>query len=96
MEYNRAFASLPAALPTKWPAGDRHAMHLYALLLDLDRLKVDRDAIAHALHLEGIGNGVHYRGVHLQPLYRNQYGYRPEIVPARDAHLGADDFDPIV
>jgi dTDP-4-amino-4,6-dideoxygalactose transaminase len=88
---------LPATLPTESPAGDRHAMHLDALLFDLDPLKVDRDAIAHALHLGGIGTGVHYRGVHLQPLYRNQYGYLPaRDVPARDAHLGADDFDPIV
>ena len=34
-----------------------------------------------ALHLEGIGTGVHYRGVHLQPLYRDRYGCRPEMFP---------------
>jgi dTDP-4-amino-4,6-dideoxygalactose transaminase len=79
--YNEAFASLPVTVPAGWPDGDRHAMHLYTLLLDLDRLKVDRDAIAHALHLEGIGTGVHYRGVHLQPLFRDRYGYRPDMFP---------------
>jgi dTDP-4-amino-4,6-dideoxygalactose transaminase len=79
--YNQAFASLPVTVPAGWPAGDRHAMHLYTLSLQLERLTVDRDAIAHALHLEGIGTGVHYRGVHLQPLYRDRYGYRPETFP---------------
>lgn len=79
--YNEAFAALPATLPAGWPAGDRHALHLYTMFLDLNHLSVDRDTVAHALHLEGIGTGVHYRGVHLQPLYRDRYGYMPEMFP---------------
>lgn len=69
--YTSALAALPVATPARWPSTDRHALHLYTLMLDLERLREDRDAIAHALHLEGIGTGVHYRAVHLQPLYRD-------------------------
>jgi dTDP-4-amino-4,6-dideoxygalactose transaminase len=29
-----------------------------------------------------IGVGVHYRAVHLHPLYRERLGYRPEQLPA--------------
>jgi dTDP-4-amino-4,6-dideoxygalactose transaminase len=79
--YDQAFAALPVTLPAEWPANDRHALHLYTLFLDLGRLSADRDTVAHALHLEGIGTGVHYRGVHLQPLYRDRFGYRPEMFP---------------
>ena len=79
--YAAAFAGLPVGTPAAWPSADRHALHLYTLLLDLDRLRTDRDTIAHALHLEGIGTGVHYRGVHLQPLYRDRDGSRPKDFP---------------
>jgi dTDP-4-amino-4,6-dideoxygalactose transaminase len=80
--YDAAFADVPATTPSGWPAGDRHARHLYTLGLELDRLRVDRDDVAHALHLEGIGTGVHYRGVHLQPAYRARLGVRPGDFPA--------------
>ena len=79
--YNEAFATLPVTTPAGWPAADRHALHLYTLMLDLDRLSANRDTIAHALHLEGVGTGVHYRGLHLQPLYRDRYNLRPEMFP---------------
>jgi dTDP-4-amino-4,6-dideoxygalactose transaminase len=80
-DYDAAFAQLPLDLPAAVASGDRHARHLYTVMLDLDRLTVGRDAVAHALHLERIGIGVHYRGVHLHPYYRDRFGYVPSDFP---------------
>jgi dTDP-4-amino-4,6-dideoxygalactose transaminase len=80
-EYDAAFADLPLQLPAPVRPEDRHARHLYTVMLDLDQLTAGRDAIAHALHLERIGIGVHYRGVHLHPYYRDRFGYTPEDFP---------------
>jgi len=79
--YDEALAGLPLQRPAPVPLGDRHALHLYTVLLDLDALAVDRDAIAIALHEAQIGTGVHYRGVHLQPMYRERLGYDASDFP---------------
>jgi dTDP-4-amino-4,6-dideoxygalactose transaminase len=42
---------------------------------------LDRDRLIHALSERNIGTGVHYRGVHLHPYYRDRYGLRPEQFP---------------
>lgn len=34
-----------------------------------------------ALNVKRIGTGVHYRGVHLHPYYRDKYGIRPGDLP---------------
>jgi dTDP-4-amino-4,6-dideoxygalactose transaminase len=79
--YDSALAGLPLRRPAPVPLGDRHALHLYTVLLDLGALTVDRDAIAIALHETRIGTSVHYRGVHLQPLYRERLGYDASDFP---------------
>ncbi|MCA9729711.1 MAG: DegT/DnrJ/EryC1/StrS family aminotransferase [Candidatus Eisenbacteria bacterium] len=79
--YRDAFADLPVQLPAPVRHGDRHAYHLFILLLDLDRLKWTRDQVQHALHQENIGTGIHYRAVHLHPYYRRSLGVRPESFP---------------
>jgi dTDP-4-amino-4,6-dideoxygalactose transaminase len=42
---------------------------------------IDRDALMAALAANGVGSGVHYRGVHLHPYYRDRYGLAPEDFP---------------
>ncbi len=79
--YLEAFADLPVTLPAPVRDGDRHAYHLFTLVLDLDRLRFTRDQVLDALQKENIGTGVHYRGVHLHPYYRETWGYRPEQLP---------------
>lgn len=62
-------------------AETRHAHHLFAVTLRLEMLRIDRDQFAFALKKENIGTGVHYRGLHLQPFYREKYGLRPQELP---------------
>jgi dTDP-4-amino-4,6-dideoxygalactose transaminase len=79
--YDEAFAGLPVDLPLPAPAGMRHARHLYTLMIDAERTGLTRDRFMQSLHERGIGTGVHYVAVHLQPYYRRTFGYRPESLP---------------
>jgi dTDP-4-amino-4,6-dideoxygalactose transaminase len=73
--YDEAFADLPVFVPAPQEPGTRHARHLYTLMLDLDRLSIDRDAFQAELHRRRIGTGIHYRALHLHAYYRDTYGY---------------------
>lgn len=67
--YDRALVGLPLFTPPR-PANERHALHLYTIFLDLERLTVGRDQIASAIQAEGIGIGIHYRALHQHPYYQ--------------------------
>jgi dTDP-4-amino-4,6-dideoxygalactose transaminase len=47
----------------------------------LDRLSIDRDGFMEALRQEGIGTGIHFRSLHIQPFYREAYGYTRGDLP---------------
>jgi dTDP-4-amino-4,6-dideoxygalactose transaminase len=79
--YAEAFADLPLRIPPEPPAGDRHARHLFLILLELERLNRTRDDVLQALHAEGIGTGVHYRPLHLHRCYQERLGVRPGEFP---------------
>jgi dTDP-4-amino-4,6-dideoxygalactose transaminase len=79
--YNQAFADLPVGVPAPDSLDFRHARHLYTLMVDKARAGVTRDEFMDRLHLQNIGTGVHYIGVHLHPYYRETYGYRPQDFP---------------
>ena len=79
--YDEAFADLPVFVPAPQEPGTRHARHLYTLMLDLDRLSIDRDAFQAELHRRRIGTGIHYRALHLHAYYRDTYGYSRGDLP---------------
>lgn len=80
--YDEAFTDLPCRCPAPAAPDTRHARHLYTLLVDPLECGIDRDALMLRLHEKGIGTGVHYRALHVQPLYRARLGHRPEDFPA--------------
>jgi len=74
--YNKAFANESfLTLPAPIDKDVRHAMHLYAILVDIKKLKVKRNVFVDKLIKENIGSGVHFFPIHLQPYYRKTYGY---------------------
>ena len=81
--YDEAFRALPVRRqPRPDPrTGDRHALHLYALILDAPRWRVTRDRVVEALLAENVGAAIHYRAVHVHPFYRDKYGHPPEEFP---------------
>lgn len=53
-----------------------HALHLYIVLLNVEKLKLNRNQIADELSKFGIQTSVHYAPVHLFTHYRQTYGYK--------------------
>lgn len=79
--YNKEFLDCKEIIiPVK--RGDiRHARHLYPIVLDIDRLKVDRNSFMDALKAENIGSGIHFRGIQYLSYYKNRLGFKPEDFP---------------
>lgn len=81
--YDAAFSDLPGIRRQPRPANemDRHALHLYVLILDPDHYLVGRNQVVAALIAEGIGAAIHYRALHTHQYYRERFGYKPDDFP---------------
>jgi dTDP-4-amino-4,6-dideoxygalactose transaminase len=82
--YDAMLGDLPLQTPLPAAAGTRHARHLYQVLLDPDA-GITRGELIDALSAQQIGAGVHYRGVHLHPFYRDTYDLSPDRFPVATA-----------
>jgi len=82
--YNEGLSEIPGVeIPALEPLGpgDRHAWHLYPILVDIDRLTLDRNGFIDALQARNIGSGIHYTALHLQGYYRERFGFRRGDLP---------------
>jgi dTDP-4-amino-4,6-dideoxygalactose transaminase len=82
--YDELLGDLPLATPAPPEEHTRHARHLYQVLLDPE-VPLTRDELLDGLTARGIGTGVHYRGVHLHPYYRDRYHLASEQFPVATA-----------
>jgi len=80
-QYNRAFADLPLQVPYIARPDDVHAWHLYVIQLELESLTISRDRFIELMSEAGIGTSVHFIPLHIQPYWRDRYGFRPEDFP---------------
>lgn len=71
---------LPQAQPNRI-----HSWHLFAIRLQLERLKLDRAQFITELQQRGIGTSVHWLPLHMHPYYRDTYGYAPQDLPVARA-----------
>jgi dTDP-4-amino-4,6-dideoxygalactose transaminase len=78
--YDKELAGLPLTTPAPPTDRMRHARHLYQVLVD-PSAEISRDDVLNGLHAHNVGAGVHYRGVHLHPYYRDKYGLEPGAFP---------------
>lgn len=79
--YNEHFSKEEALeIPVKRPYVE-HAWHLYALRLNTDVLRIDRNEFIDELAKRNIGTSVHFIPVHIHPYYRKKYGYKPDDFP---------------
>ncbi len=64
----------PCLLPHPGHAGDEvgHSWNMFASLLPLDRLRIDRQQFRAVLEARGIGTGVSYEAAHLTTLFRRR------------------------
>jgi UDP-4-amino-4,6-dideoxy-N-acetyl-beta-L-altrosamine transaminase len=64
------------------------ALHLYAVLIAFDQLRITRQQLMARLRERGIGTQVHYIPVHRQPYYRDRYG--DTALPGADAYYSRE------
>jgi dTDP-4-amino-4,6-dideoxygalactose transaminase len=84
--YDEAFANLPGLIrPQRVAYPIRHAWHLYAPLVDADRLRIGRDQFMEELKVRNIGSGLHYTAAHEFSYYADRFGWKPEDYP--EAHF---------
>jgi dTDP-4-amino-4,6-dideoxygalactose transaminase len=73
-QYNKAFESMDAIdLPEVKPYV-RHAWNLFPILINADRLTIDRARFIEELHRRNVGSNVHFIPIHLHPFYRDLFG----------------------
>lgn len=85
--YNDAFGQIPALEIPAAPPDRASSWHLYILRLNLERLKIDRNAFVNELRSRGIGTSVHFIPLNLHPFYQKAYGYRPGDCPVAEAEF---------
>jgi dTDP-4-amino-4,6-dideoxygalactose transaminase len=78
--YDRHLEAVPVVPPARVPPGMIHARHIYNVRVPVDRMEVQRK-----LSAAGIGSGIHYKPVHLEPYYREKYGHKGGELPFAEA-----------
>jgi dTDP-4-amino-4,6-dideoxygalactose transaminase len=79
--YHQSFAGSEFVKPLKVKPGYQSAHHLYVILLNLEKLTLDRDAFIVQMTERNIGTSVHYTPVHMLSYYAKKYGWKPESFP---------------
>ncbi len=79
--YNARLEHLPLTLPAPFALKERHAFHLYTVLIDPARCGIDRDSFLKRMTAEQIGVGVHYLSIADHPYYQDALGMKPEDTP---------------
>jgi len=83
--YDEAFADHPfLASPAPADPRDRHARHLYTVLLDTDRAGMSRNEFIVRLKAENIGTGIHFTALHLHSYYAKTFGFTRGQFPAAE------------
>jgi dTDP-4-amino-4,6-dideoxygalactose transaminase len=78
--YDEALADLPITRPAPVASGDRHARHLYTILVD-PASGWTRDALAAAMAEAGVITSIHFRALHLHPYYRDRFALKRGMFP---------------
>jgi dTDP-4-amino-4,6-dideoxygalactose transaminase len=79
--YSEVFQTLDTFEPPTERAHVTHAWHLYVLRLNLETLRINRDAFIEAMTEREIGTSVHFIPIHLHPYYRDKYQYASTDFP---------------
>jgi dTDP-4-amino-4,6-dideoxygalactose transaminase len=83
--YNRRLAELEEVEAPPACEYGRHAWHLYALRLNLDRLDIGRDEFITELRARGIGTSVHFIPISLHPFFARWAQLEQNYCPKADA-----------
>ncbi len=79
----------PLAVTTPWQNPDGYSgLHLYIVRLALNRSARTHRQVFESLREQGIGVNLHYIPVHLQPYYRERFGFRRGQFPEAERYYG--------
>lgn len=106
--YRERLAGEPRLRLQRIPADQKVSWFVFVVRLNDDYTAAQRDAILRGLRARGIGCNVYFTPIHLQPFYREQFGFRPGDFPITEAlaertialpfhnHLSEADVDYVV
>lgn len=80
-KYNKTFKEYDEIITPFEKHDVKSSYHLYMIKLKLEKLKANRKKIFDALRAENIGVHVHYIPLHLQPYYKQMFGYKKGDFP---------------
>ncbi|MBI4093823.1 DegT/DnrJ/EryC1/StrS family aminotransferase [Candidatus Kaiserbacteria bacterium] len=83
-KYSDDLKGLPLILPVPAHVRDRHAYHLFTVLIDTDKTKITRDEFLEEMTKRKIGCGVHFYALHLQPVYQKLLGHSEGDLPSTE------------
>lgn len=84
--YDEAFKDIPELEILIRKDYAQSACHLYIIALRLEHLNIDRDQFLNEIQSRGIGVGVHYVSLHLQPFYMNEFKTKSEDCPVASSY----------
>lgn len=79
--YHARLADIPGLELPREAANRKHAWHLFSIRLDPAVWTIGRDAFIEGLKQRGIGASVHWQPLHMQPYYRDTYGFAAADYP---------------
>ena len=74
--YNDAFKDSKIFEIPKVNSLSRHAYHIYPLLINFEKLKINKKLLFQKMFKNKINLQVHYIPIHLQPYYKKNFNYR--------------------
>lgn len=84
--YNQAFSNNQWLITPYEREGVCSAFHLYVIKIDFKQIDKTRTRVMQELKVKGIGTQVHYIPVHLQPYYRENWGFKPGDYPKAEQY----------
>src|ERR1017187_4307262 len=69
-------------------SGDRHARHLFTVLVVPELAGMSRWEFVDALKAANIGTGIHFLALHLHSYYRDRFGHQPGDFPNAEYTAG--------
>lgn len=82
--YDRLLTDVPEVVRPPRRDDSVHCWHLYAIRLDVERLRIDRDQFIEELRRRGIGTSLHFIPLHLHAYYREHLGWRSGDYPVAE------------
>jgi dTDP-4-amino-4,6-dideoxygalactose transaminase len=82
--YDKSFSIVDSLKIPKAHNSVSHAYHLYPLQINFDDLALTKPKFFQRMKDIGVNLQVHYIPVHLQPFYKNNYGFQPGDFPVSE------------